>query len=126
MFIAVAADEQSMDSPVSEKFTSCRYLLIVDMDNMEFKTWENKNDPRGETMAHKITEYDCEAIITGDLTPQAFEIIAGDCVTRYDGRGHTVKNALVLMQQRELKLIRNPEGTDVCVNDHGASNSYLS
>ena len=119
MFIAVAADDQSMASLVSEEFISCRYLLIVDMENMEFKAIENKDDPLGEAMSHKITEYNCEAVITGKLTPHAFDIIAGDCVTRYDGHGHTVKDALVLMEERALKLIRNPEGTDECCNDHG-------
>lgn len=119
MFIAVAADDQSMESLVSEEFISCRYLLIVDMETMDFKSLENKDDPLGEAMSHKITEYNCEAVITGKLLPHAFDIIAGDCVTRYDGRGYTVKDALVLMDQRGLKLIRNSEGTDYCCNDHG-------
>lgn len=119
MFIAVAADDQSMESLVSEEFISCRYLLIVDTENMEFKAIENKDDSLGEAMSHKITEYNCEAVITGKLTPHAFDIIAGDCVTRYDGRGHTLKDALVLMDQNMLKLIRNPQGTDECCNDHG-------
>lgn len=126
MFIAVAADDQSMESLVSEEFTSCRYLLIVNMDNMKIKAIENTDDPLGEVMSHKITEYDCEAVITGKLASHAFDIIAGDCVTRYDGRGHTVKDALVLMEQRALKLIRNPEGIDDCCYDHGEDNSYLS
>ncbi len=118
MFIAVTADSKSMESPVSEEFISCRCLLIVDMETMEFKALENTDDPQGETMAHQISEYNCEAVITGKLNPHAFDIIADDCVTRYDGRGHTVKEALVLMEQRALKLIRNPEGLDYCCNDH--------
>jgi predicted Fe-Mo cluster-binding NifX family protein len=126
MFIAVAADDQSMESLVSEEFISCKYLLIVNIENMEFKALENKDDPLGEAMAHKITKYNCEAVITGKLTPHAFDIIADNCITRYDGRGHTVKDALVLMDQDALKLIRNPEGTDECVNDHGEGNHYLS
>lgn len=126
MFIAVAADDQSLESLVSEEFISCKYLLIVNMENMKFKAIENKDDPLGEAMSHKITEYNCEAIITGKLTPQAFDIIAGDCVTRYDGHGHTVKDALGLMDQDALKLIRNPEGTDECWNEYGEGTHYLS
>lgn len=119
MFIAVAADDKSMESMVSEEFISCRYLLIVDMETMGFKALENKGDPLGEAMSHKISEYNCEAVITGKLHPHAFNIIADDSITRYDGRGHTVKDALCLMDQRGLKLIRNPEGLDYCCNDHG-------
>jgi Uncharacterized conserved protein len=119
MYIAVAADDRSLESQVSKEFISCRYLLIVDMNTMEFIALKNEDDPLGETMSHKITDYNCEAVITSKLNPQAFDIIADDCVTRYDGRGHTVKEALALMNQRALKLIRNPEGTDEGCIYHG-------
>lgn len=122
MFIAVAADDQSLESLVSEEFILCKYLLIVDMEKMNFKAVENEGDPLGELLARKISKYNCEAVITGGLTPQAFDIIAGDCVTRYDGRGHSVKEALALMDQCVLKLIRNPEGTDDCNSDHSEGN----
>ncbi len=118
MFIAVAADDQSLESLVSEEFILCKYLLIVDVDKMEYIAVKNEDDPLGEVLARKITEYNCEAVITGKLTPQAFEIIAGDGVTRYDGRGHSVKEALDLMEQYALKLIKNPEGMDDCGGDH--------
>jgi predicted Fe-Mo cluster-binding NifX family protein len=128
MFIVVAADDQSLESLVSEEFILCKYLLIVDMDKMKFIAVENEGDPLGEVLARKITEYNCEGVITGKLTPEAFEIIAGDGVTRFDGRGHSVKEALDLMAQRALKLIRNPEGTDDCGGDHSEGNcgGYLN
>ncbi len=114
MNIAVAADGKSMDSPVSEKFVSCTHLLIVNMESMEFEALENKGGPFGEVLSRKIVEYDCEAVITGELTQQAFDIIADNNVTRYDGRGHTVSKALDLMNRYVLKLIRNVKGTDEC------------
>lgn len=122
MLIAVAADGQSLESLVSQEFNSCRYLLIICMEDMEFKAIENKDGLLGETLSHKIIEYNCEALITGVLTPQTFDLIADNCITRYDGRGHTVKDALALMDQYALKLIRNVEGTDDCGNHHGEGN----
>ena len=65
MFIAVAADDQSLESLVSEEFILCKYLLIVDMDKMKFIAVENEGDPLGEVLARKITEYNCEGVITG-------------------------------------------------------------
>lgn len=118
MYIAVAADGQTVESQVSEEFITCRYLLIVDLDSMAVKAIENSGDPLGEPLSHKVNDYNCEVVITGKLTPEAFEILAGDCITRYDGYGHCVKDALVLMDQYKLKLIRNPEGTDDCVGEH--------
>ncbi|HOE57198.1 MAG TPA: NifB/NifX family molybdenum-iron cluster-binding protein [Bacillota bacterium] len=116
MNIAVVADGKSIESMVSEEFVLCNYLLIVNMDNMEFDTLENKGDLYGETLANIIVENDCEAVITGKLTKQAFDIIADNNVTRYDGRGYSVGEALVLMNRYALRLIRNIEGTDYCLN----------
>jgi predicted Fe-Mo cluster-binding NifX family protein len=45
MFIAVAADDQSLESLVSEEFILCKYLLIVDMDKMKFIAVEMKVTP---------------------------------------------------------------------------------
>ncbi len=118
MFIAVAANGRTLESPVSEEFSSCGYLLIVNTDTLEFKAIENKGD--SVKLAHCIDENNCEAVITGILAPEAFEIIAGDCVTRYDGRGIPAREALILMEKYALKLIRNPEGTDSCNSEHGS------
>jgi len=88
------------------------------MDKMEFKAVENEGDPLGVDLARKITEYRCEGVVTGKLTPAAFEIMAEDGVTRFDGRGYSVKEALDLVDKRALELIKNPEGMDGCGGDH--------
>ena len=54
MNIAVVADGKSIESMVSEEFVLCNYLLIVNMDNMEFDTLENKGDLYGETLANSV------------------------------------------------------------------------
>ncbi len=118
MYIAVAADGIDLKSKVSDNFVSCKYLLIVNMDKMEIGAIENSGDPQGESLAHKLVDNNCEAIITGKLTSEAFKIIANNSITRYYGRGYSVKEALALMDRYKLKLIRNVEGTDVCESQH--------
>jgi predicted Fe-Mo cluster-binding NifX family protein len=93
-------------------------LLIVNTENLEVKAMLNICDPLGEKLSRKAVEHDCEALIIGQLTPEAFEILAGECVSRYNGYGYSVINSLILMEQNKLKLIRNPEGTDECVSEH--------
>jgi predicted Fe-Mo cluster-binding NifX family protein len=117
MYIAVAADGINLISKVGD-LASCKYLLTVNMDNMDVNAIENSGDPQGEALAHKVVDNNCEAIITGKLTSEAFEIIADNSVTRYYGRGYSVKEALALMDRYELKLIRNVEGTDECESQH--------
>ncbi len=118
MYIAVAAEGKSLRSKVSNEFTSCKYLLIVNMDNMGVVAVDNAGDTNGIALAQKAVDYRCEAVLTGKLTPEAFDIIADDDITRYDGHGYSVREALNLMDRNRLKLIRNVEGTDECDSRH--------
>jgi predicted Fe-Mo cluster-binding NifX family protein len=61
MYIAIAADGKSLESMVSDDFSSCKYLLIVNMDNMKIDAIENTGVPKGIALAHKVVDYNCEA-----------------------------------------------------------------
>ncbi len=116
MNIAVTADGQSLESQVSEEFEQCLYLLIVNMDDLTLtvlKTEELSGNSPNEALANKVLEYNCEALITGNINQTAFDILADAQVTRYFGLGHSVKDALELSEKRLLKLI-----TDKCTGDH--------
>jgi predicted Fe-Mo cluster-binding NifX family protein len=122
MYIAVTADGKDLESPVAEVFETCRYLLIVDMDSMETEAIENTFGKPEEDLSKRILDRDCEAVITGQISPEAFEIVAGACVTRYLGIGHTAGNALDLMQRYALDLIKSADGSDSCEDhDHEGS-----
>lgn len=118
MFIAVTAEGKDLESQVSSRFDSCKYLLIVNMDNMIVESFRNENAMCSENLSKIIIERECEAVITGELNPEAFELMAGACITRYIGFGQSAKYALVLMEQYALRLIKNTEGTDECDGDH--------
>jgi len=115
MFVAVSAEGQALTSPVSAKFEECKYVLIVNMDNMDVETIENIG--METDLAQKIIDCDCEASITGELSSQTFEMLADACVTRYYGYGHTAKEAIVLMERYALKLIRNVDMSDDCLSE---------
>jgi predicted Fe-Mo cluster-binding NifX family protein len=121
MHIAIAADGKSLVSSVSNEFISCKYLLIVDMDNTQINEIENPGESTGETLARKVVDYNCEAVITGRLTPVAFDIIADEDITRYDGYGYSAEDALALMERNGLKFIKNVDGTDECDTKHTAN-----
>ncbi len=70
-------------------------------------------------MAQKIIEFNCEGIISGAIShPEAFDILADACITRFLGPGFSGMEALDLMKKHELKLIRNINGTDGCDGEH--------
>ena len=116
MLIAVSAEGQDLTSAVSQKFDSCRFLLLVETDNMTVSTVGN--DGKGEPLAQIIAASDCEAVITGSFTPEVFNIIADACITRYNGGGMTVKEALDRMDKNALEYIRYADENDICHGDH--------
>ena len=119
MYLAMAMDGKNLDSDVSQRFEACKYLLLVETDDLSIKVIENKAELSAESLAEKIIAAACEGVITGLFDqPEAFDILADACITRYLGTGHSGKAALDLMKKRELKLIRNIEGTDQCDGDH--------
>ena len=99
MNFAVTADGNSLDSQVSEKFEQCLYLLIVNMNDLTLivlKTEGLSGTSPDDALARKVLEYNCEAVITGNINQSAFEILADAQITRYFGFGHSVKDALEL------------------------------
>ncbi|MDR3540893.1 MAG: NifB/NifX family molybdenum-iron cluster-binding protein [Desulfosporosinus sp.] len=116
MNIAVAADGKSLESQVSERFELCSYMLIVNMDDLTVNAI-NKDELLGtsleENLAQKVLEYNCEAVITGNINLTAFNILTDAYVTRYYGAGHSVKDALELSEKQLLKLIK-----EECKSNH--------
>ena len=117
MHIAVTANGENLKSTVSDDFEKAEYLLIVDMPGLEFEAVKNEGLSK-DKLAEKIIEYDCEAVITGKIDPDCFEILAGEGITRYLGTGHKAEDALRMMEDYALNIIRNSEGTDICQGDH--------
>ncbi len=127
MKIGIAAENKSLDSIVSDKYADCKYLLIVNLnddafcgevDIIEVKAIKNQENDSGLNLAQELIHYDCEAVITGKLEPDTFNLIADACITRYNGAGYRAAVALERMEKLELKLIRNLEGTDECDGTH--------
>ena len=127
MNIGITAEGQNLDSIVSDRFAGCTYLLIVMIADDSIKgrveisditAIRNQEKDSGLGLVKELIDYDCEAVITGELEPQAFNLIADACITRYNGAGYTVYQAIDFMENLELKLIRNLEGTDECDGSH--------
>lgn len=118
MYIAVAAEGNNLASEVSQCFDLCKYLLIVNMSDMSVDAIKNESDISKEDLAKKVIEFDCEALITGDLNPTVFDILVDALITRYYGYGNSVKEALELMEKNELMLLRNIDGANGCSGNH--------
>jgi predicted Fe-Mo cluster-binding NifX family protein len=119
MLIAVTAEAPALEGAVSETYENCRYLLIVETDNASFSAYENEG---ADSLTECIIEADCEAVITGSFHPDSFNKIADAMITRYNGQGCTVAEALEKMDRNTLDYIRFATPGETCGSGTGECN----
>ncbi len=127
MKIGITVEPVNQEDKVSETLEECNSLLVITVDDnmikqdvrvLDMQRISNPFDGTGIFLAKTMIENDCEAVITGSLKEEAFDLLADACITRYFGAGNLVLDALRMMENRELKLIRNLDYTDDCGGDH--------
>jgi predicted Fe-Mo cluster-binding NifX family protein len=106
--IALTTKGKTLESKVSKYFKSCAYLLIVETDDLSIVVFPNNNDNPNTALelAGIIIDQDCEAVITGEIEKTPLNVLADACVSRYSGVNYTVKDALRLLEEQKLAIIR--------------------
>jgi predicted Fe-Mo cluster-binding NifX family protein len=117
MLIAVSAGGRELVSAV-RRFETCRWLLFIETDDMTIDAVRNTEDISAEALAQMVVERDCEAVITASFTPGIFNIIADACITRYNGTGFSVREAIEKMDNYTLDYIRYADKDDTCRGEH--------
>lgn len=119
MKLAVMSDRASLEGKVPDTFETSPVLLIWETDVGGIVCAMENLPP--EEMAKKTVEYGCEAVITGPhIGRECFNIIAGACVTRYDGAGLGVSDAARRGDEGSLRIIPEYEGGPGCTAGHGS------
>jgi predicted Fe-Mo cluster-binding NifX family protein len=119
MNIAITTTASTLDSKIFCEFAKTPYLLIVNVDTMACTPILHicaAGSDRG--LARMVLEHRCEAVITGKLSEEAFELLADDGVTRYVAADMSALAALEAMERLELELIRNSDGSTTCAGSH--------
>jgi predicted Fe-Mo cluster-binding NifX family protein len=119
MNIAITTTGATLDSSVFFEFTQTPYLLIVNVDTMACTPIAHTAKAGSDQdLARTVLEYRCEAVITGRLSEEAFDLLADDGVTRFAAADISARAALEAMENRQLALIRNPDGSSSCSGAH--------
>lgn len=105
MYIAVTTDGPHLESPVSRSLKDCKYLLIVNLEDLSLKRFENTCDETAESLAKTIVDNKCEAVITGGTSCSVIEKLSGKGIPRFNGYGYSAKAAVLLMDQSQLSLL---------------------
>ena len=104
MLIAAAADKADFEAKISGSLSYAEVFLIIGMEDTPETARIIRTDfgCSDKEMADMAVEANCEAMISGVLETEAFNILAGAQITRYNGAGLTVFESIKKMQGRSL------------------------
>jgi predicted Fe-Mo cluster-binding NifX family protein len=112
MKIAIMSTHKDLDSPVEMDFGKSYYLLIVDMDSMEFEAFHSSDidvvSGVGVRTAQLIANKGAEAFLTYYCGPFSFETLSMIGVKVVTGVKGTVREAIENFKQGKLKYAKGP------------------
>jgi predicted Fe-Mo cluster-binding NifX family protein len=107
MKVAISASAESLDASVDPRFGRCAYLLVVDTATDQIVSG-GRNEVAsaaggaGTQTAQWIIEQGAEAVLTGNLGPNAFQVLQAGKVRCHTGVAGTVRDALAAFGRGEL------------------------
>jgi predicted Fe-Mo cluster-binding NifX family protein len=112
MKICVTSQGKTMDSQVDPRFGRCSFFIFIDSDSMEFEVIENNNASSsggaGIQSGQLVSEKNVEIVLTGNVGPNAFEVLDASNIKIVIGVTGTVKDAVVKYNNGDLKPIDKP------------------
>ena len=116
MKVAVSSMGDKLDAMVDPRFGRCAYFMVVNVENNEIKDFEAIKNPgvtamggAGIQAAQIIANKEVEALISGNIGPNAFNVLSGTGIKIVTGVGGiSVKEAAERYLKGELKETSTP------------------
>jgi predicted Fe-Mo cluster-binding NifX family protein len=112
MKIVVTASGPGLDSPVDPRFGRCQYFIFVDPNSLQFEAVENENvmasGGAGIQSAQFVAQKGAEAVITGNLGPNASAALGAAGTKVFLGATGTVREAIQMFKNGQLQETFGP------------------
>jgi len=119
MKVAISSVGDNLDAQVSSIFGRCPYFLIVDTETVDFRAYANSaagaSGGAGIQAAQFVIEKGAEAVLTGNVGPNAMEVLQAANVRVYPVWTGTVRQAVEAFKQGQLQ----PASTATTAADTG-------
>lgn len=111
MKIAVSSRDKDIGSEVDPRFGRCRYFLIIDSDTFDFEAHENPGAQAGGGAGPLAVQFiigkGAEAVVTGDVGPNAYETLKAAGIKVFTGAAGSVKESV---EKFKSSLLNEPGG----------------
>ncbi|MBO3802681.1 MAG: NifB/NifX family molybdenum-iron cluster-binding protein [Candidatus Brockarchaeota archaeon] len=98
MKVAVSASGPDLGAQVDPRFGRCQYFIIVDTATMDFEAIPNVSagamSGAGIQAAQMVVEKGVQAVITGNVGPNAFQVLSSAGIRILVGASGTVRSAV--------------------------------
>jgi len=110
MKIAVTAQDRELDSQMDPRFGRAKFLIVADTDTNDFVIHDNTvnlNAAQGAGIqtGQNIANLDVEAVITGNVGPNAFRTLHAAKVKVFLAEKQTVQEAIDAFKAGQLKEV---------------------
>ncbi|KKY00564.1 MULTISPECIES: NifB/NifX family molybdenum-iron cluster-binding protein [Paraclostridium] len=109
MKIAISANGKNLSDLLDKRFGRCEFFQVYDTETKEIKIIQNKGNQAsggaGIAAANQIVDENIEIIITGNLGPNAFDIIEENSIKAYTCECLPIEDILKKYDKKELKEI---------------------
>ncbi len=117
MRVAVTAQGPEGKSPVDTRFGRAKWIVVVDTDTGDSQAHDNEvnltlSQGAGIQTGQNVANLDADAVITGNLGPNAYRTLAAAEVRVFLASGETVEQVVAAFERGELQEVQqaNVEG----------------
>lgn len=107
MKIAITASGDNLDCQMDPRFGRCQNFLVIDPDTMDFEVISNESamasGGAGIQAAQTIVNTGINTLITGNLGPNAYDILSAAGIETITGASGTVRHALIQYKKGSLQ-----------------------
>ena len=107
MKIAISSAGKSLESEIDPRFGRCRYFLVVDTETEAFEVLPNENAEMmggaGIKAAQLVADLELSAVLTGNIGPNAFEVLNTAGIQIMTGVTGIVADAIEAYKQGQLE-----------------------
>ena len=113
MKIAITAQGQNLSSQLDSRFGRAKWLIVVDTDTEQFEVHDNTvnlnaSSGAGIQTAQNVANLGAEAVVTGNLGPNAFKTLNAAKVKVFLSKAPTAQEALDLFKEGKLHEVTEP------------------